>query len=659
MIAAIYARKSTEQTGVADDAKSVARQIERATAYATRKGWRVDPAYVFTDNAVSGAEFQRRPGFLRLMNTLKRPSFQVLVMMDEDRLGREQIETAWALKQLIVAGVRVFSYLQDRERTLGSPTEKLLLSVSTFADEMEREKARQRTYDALRRKAERGEVTGGRTYGYDTASGGDGKVVRRINPVEAAIVRELLEGYVAGRGFTRLAKALNARAVPPPRNGRRGWGPTAIRDLLKRELYRGVIIWNASRKRDTWGATRPTRRPEAEWVRVKAPALQIVSDELWADAQARRTRLQRTTRRASSGRLRGRPAAENFVSPYLLTGLARCAECGGSLGGFTSRHGRRQPPFYACATHVKRGGTVCGNSTVVGQAVIERAFLDALVAVLDTRMIEDAVRLALERLRHDGDARLGQREVLEREQSLIDARTRHILDAVKSGYATTVLLQELEREEARKSAIVTELAALADLARVASLDVAQVSRTLTTLATDMRAVLIGAPGPARQMLRALFTKHRIACAPIVQPDGTRGYRFRAEGTYAALLSGRAALDGQFPSGIRTRARGLGAIGDRQGRDAGAKSSTKGTSNGQQPEGQTVTAGVPPQAARGGARSGQTPEVSDSKLARRVPRSQPLPRDPLAGEHERKRLRPKTVELSPGSTSRRHGDLRPA
>ena len=32
MIAAIYARKSTEQTGVADEQKSVARQADRADA---------------------------------------------------------------------------------------------------------------------------------------------------------------------------------------------------------------------------------------------------------------------------------------------------------------------------------------------------------------------------------------------------------------------------------------------------------------------------------------------------------------------------------------------------------------------------------------------------------------------------------------------------
>jgi DNA invertase Pin-like site-specific DNA recombinase len=40
MIAAIYARKSTDQN-VADEAKSVTRQVESARAYAARKGWTV------------------------------------------------------------------------------------------------------------------------------------------------------------------------------------------------------------------------------------------------------------------------------------------------------------------------------------------------------------------------------------------------------------------------------------------------------------------------------------------------------------------------------------------------------------------------------------------------------------------------------------------
>ncbi len=100
MIAAIYARKSTDQNGVADAQKSVTRQIERAKEYAVEKGWTVSDAYIYQDDGVSGAEFKTRPGFVRLMNALTpTPPFQVLIMSEESRLGREAIETAYALKQ--------------------------------------------------------------------------------------------------------------------------------------------------------------------------------------------------------------------------------------------------------------------------------------------------------------------------------------------------------------------------------------------------------------------------------------------------------------------------------------------------------------------------------------------------------------------------------
>jgi len=38
MIAAIYARNSTEQNGAGDEEKSVTRQVEHAKAYAAKKG---------------------------------------------------------------------------------------------------------------------------------------------------------------------------------------------------------------------------------------------------------------------------------------------------------------------------------------------------------------------------------------------------------------------------------------------------------------------------------------------------------------------------------------------------------------------------------------------------------------------------------------------
>jgi DNA invertase Pin-like site-specific DNA recombinase len=44
MIAAIYARKSTDQN-ITDKEKSVTRQVESARAYTSRKGWTVADEY--------------------------------------------------------------------------------------------------------------------------------------------------------------------------------------------------------------------------------------------------------------------------------------------------------------------------------------------------------------------------------------------------------------------------------------------------------------------------------------------------------------------------------------------------------------------------------------------------------------------------------------
>ena len=84
MIAAIYARKSTDQSDVADEAKSVTRQVEHATAYAERKGWTVDPRFVFVDDAKSGADFTTRDGLNRLLAALGRKApFDVLVISED------------------------------------------------------------------------------------------------------------------------------------------------------------------------------------------------------------------------------------------------------------------------------------------------------------------------------------------------------------------------------------------------------------------------------------------------------------------------------------------------------------------------------------------------------------------------------------------------
>jgi len=429
MIAAIYARRSNEQN-TTDEEKSVTRQIEHARAYAAKKGWTVADQHVYADDGISGAEFLKRPGFLRLMNTLKpRPPFQVLIMSEESRLGREQIETAYALKQITDAGVRVFFYLEDRERTLDNALDKVMLSLTTFAAEMEREKARQRTYDAMARKARALHVTGGKVYGYDNVEvlSSEGKrlhVVRKINPEQADVVRRIFEMCASDMGLTRIAKTLNAEGVPPPRHAN-GWAPSAIREMLYRSLYKGELVWGKHQKIMRGGTKKLRRRPEAEWLHLEAPELQIVSAETWEAAHARLERARTTFARSPrDGRLLvGRPAVRDFDSPYLLSGIAKCASCGGSLVGITRDFKRTRKALYGCDRYHKRGPTVCRNSLLIRQERLDQVVLQAIADALDERILARAVEKALERLRSGQDRLLDRRAAIERELCRFSRRT--------------------------------------------------------------------------------------------------------------------------------------------------------------------------------------------------------------------------------------------
>ena len=101
-----------------------------------------------------------------------------------------------------------------------------MMSAVNFAAEIEREKGRQRVTDAMTRKARAGHCCGGRVFGYDNVevldvAGRRSHVERRINPIEAAIVRRLFDLSAAGNGYTRMAKQLNAEggAVAPAEAG--------------------------------------------------------------------------------------------------------------------------------------------------------------------------------------------------------------------------------------------------------------------------------------------------------------------------------------------------------------------------------------------------------------------------------------------------------
>ena len=536
MIAAIYARKSTEQNDVADESKSVARQIDHARDYVARKGWVVADEHIYVDDGISGAEFTKRPGFLRLMNALKpRPAFHALVMSEESRLGREAIETAYALKQLVTAGVRVFFYLEDRERTLDSPTDKIMLSLTAFADELEREKARQRTYDAMHRKARAGHVTGGRVFGYDNvsvvdASGRRSHVERHINEAEAAIVRRIFDLCADGTGYTRIAKLLNAERAPAPRpqQGRpAGWAPSTINDILHRSMYRGELVWNRTRKRDRWGQHRQAPRPDDEVLRQAAPALRIVSDDQWHAAHTRLNGIRTHLIEASGGKLGAR--ARDIESPYLLAGFARCAVCGGSLSVVTRSHGKRRAPFYGCLAYHKRGTSVCGNALQLPIDRVDEAVLSSLAGdVLRPPVVMAIIDGVLAELAPATSARESDR--LRGELQAIEREIARLAEAIAVGGELAPILDALKVRQARRDELAAALYAR-EAVDGRRFDRKAIEQRVLMHVEKWRALLTRHVRDGRQLLR------EVLAGPLrFTPDG-QSYRFEGEAAIGRVLSG--------------------------------------------------------------------------------------------------------------------------
>jgi site-specific DNA recombinase len=520
MIAAIYARKSTDQN-VADEEKSVTRQVDRARAYASMKGWAVDDAHVYVDDGISGAEFDKRPGYVALMRALTRPSFQVLILMDQSRLGRSTREVPYALGRIIDADVRVFCYLTDSEIHGATETDQFMLSAMAYVDGMHREQAVQRTRDAMRRKAERGHVAGGTVYGYENRRVAD-HVERVVHPVQAEVIRRIFRDVAAGDGFCRIAKRLNAEGIPSPT--RRGWAISGVRELVMRDLYQGRQVYGSWERRK--GTKHKVRVPAGEWIVADVPALRIVDDALWQAAQRRLADTRAVYARLTDGRLIGRPEG-HVESPYLFTGFLRCETCGGSVN--VSKQPSRGVPmtYYVCSTHRTRGTTKCAQGLRARLEPLEQAILGKIARDVLT---EDVLAAVVERTvaRHAAAVVHGQdRRGLEAELREVQLRIGRYVRAVGDGVAVEEIRAALAGTKVRERALLAEIAALSYPRRAVSLDRAALRRRLV----EWHSLLGQGVQVARQLLRKLLPE------PITLEPTPEGIRFRGRAAWGPLLSG--------------------------------------------------------------------------------------------------------------------------
>lgn len=338
MRAAIYARKSTSQADVAEEARSTTRQIDGARAFISTQGWTVDDVHIYTDEGISGALFSSRGAFQKMMSDAAAGAWDAVVFYDLDRFGRNARLTMDALNTLTDHGISIWDYSTGRQLDLDSFEGEMMTFMRARFAQQEREQGRKRTRDSMRRKAEQGLVTGGTVFGYENDRIGKGQTVRKIYEPEAVVVREIFERAATGEGLRAIAEALNARKAPSPRaqKGRwNGWSQSTIREVLHRPLYRGEIVWGKTASKYgrelgklATGRTGEKRemaqlpQPEDTWIKLPVKEeLRIVDPELAARVDARHR--ERRTRYFAHWQTTAAPACQSGRTVNICS-LAAC-----------------------------------------------------------------------------------------------------------------------------------------------------------------------------------------------------------------------------------------------------------------------------------------------------------------------------------------------
>ncbi|HEU4505917.1 MAG TPA: recombinase zinc beta ribbon domain-containing protein, partial [Nitrospira sp.] len=186
---------------------------------------------------------------------------------------------------------------------------------------------------------------------------------------------------------------------------------------------------------------------------------------------------------------RSRGSFRDADSKYLLTGMARCAHCGGPMQIVGADYHRKKGRFYGCSYYKNRGSSICKNSLLVEQEVLDHILLKALKEALTEEMIKVAVEKALEQHRAGQGARLDRRTTIERELSLIEAYENNLVDAIAKGQPIDPLLKKLKAEEARRLELTKELDSLETAADISTLDEARLKRELKAPLADMKGLL--------------------------------------------------------------------------------------------------------------------------------------------------------------------------
>lgn len=283
----------------------------------------------------SGAKVMSETGERRrVLDYIRQHQVQVVVVHELDRLARSMLDTLVFVDELDKAGVAIIS-VHDKFDT-STPQGRLQMHILAAFAEYFRKQLASKVLGGMLERAQKGlPMHGNRPFGYRFALGANAKLAAyEVVEEEAKIIRLMYDLYLgrngqAQLGYRGIADYLNRDHIATRKGGI--WQASTVRELLANEVYVGAFVW-----RD---------------VRIPNSHPPIIDEETFAAVAAM------ARRKASMGRA---PASD-----FLLSGMLRCAQCGGSMVGVTTHKTYKGKPltykYYLCDTYRTKGRHACAG----------------------------------------------------------------------------------------------------------------------------------------------------------------------------------------------------------------------------------------------------------------------------------------------------------
>lgn len=336
---AIYSRISRDRIGAG---LGVERQQEDCEQLVAQLGGHVIGTY--SDNDISAYSGKHRPGYEALLQAIKDGHVDAVAVWHQDRLLRRTIDLEHYIEvcqPLNVATHTVKAGRLDLTTPAGRATAKTLAAWASY----EVETSTDRVKAAKLQAAKAGKPSGGnRAYGYEQ----NGMVIIER---EAAVVREVIDRFIAGDSWRSIAMSLNERNIPTAKGNI--WTAINVRNVAVRPRNIAIRVHNENEYPAQWPA--------------------LISQDTWED-------LQLAIKRGIA--LYG---SRSYTRKHLLRGFVFCGVCGQRMTIISAqdRHGAYQPAF-SCRKYDDARGVVGCGTVKRRQAPVEELVIDCVMYRLDT-----------------------------------------------------------------------------------------------------------------------------------------------------------------------------------------------------------------------------------------------------------------------------------